>query len=210
MPRKKKQQAAPPEEVSLQEAIGDMLEDAEIEIWAETEKLSARGYKPLLRMALYAYAHRRNQKTLGIASFNFGLSAGNMARAVQRHPEWFDGTIRGTAPQLRMLFVLGQLNAADDRKFYDYWREHQTLQPWEMQRMVTAYKQRNAKPKAKKIRLNGKAIHKGRAGAEGGSIEVLTQDREALNDVVEGASYRVQFAPDKGGRRGRPSVQNSS
>lgn len=189
----------PADELTPQEIIADAIDEEELALWAETEKLGRFAAKPLLRMANWAFTHRRSRLALNIATFNWGLSAGNMARAVTRHREYFDGRVRSSATDLRMLFVLGQLNASDDKHFYKVWRENQSILPWEMQRLVTIEKRKNAKPKPKKIRTRARAIHKARS-SNNASVEIVTEDRAAFEDVVEGASYKVLLAPDSGGK----------
>lgn len=187
-------------ELTAQEIIADAMEAEELALWAETEKLLRFSVKPLLRMSKWAFAHRRSRLAINIATFNWGLSAGNMSRAVVRHMEYFDGTVHPSATDLRMLFVLGQLNPADDKRFYDKWRKNQSMMPWEMQRLVTAHRRKNAKAKPKKIRAKGQAIHKSKALGVA-SVEIVTEEREAFEDVVEGAHYNVLFAPDNGDKK---------
>lgn len=180
----------------LQEMVDEAMEEAEIQLFAETEQLASRNARNMRRMALWAFAHRRDKRALAIASFNWDASAGNMARAVQRRPDWFAPGRNATVTEMRMLFVLGQADSGLDLKLYAYWREHLTLQPYEMQRMVSAYKKATAKPRPKRIKMRGKALHVNK-DTKIASVELSSNAPSDVDEVVEGATYKIDLRPDE-------------
>lgn len=177
----------------IQEAVADGLEEADMLLFAQAEQLANRNVRVLRQMARLSREHYRNKRALAIFSFEWGLSAGNMARAVARHKGWFSEEFNATSQQLRILFILAQADSALDQKLYEYWQDHQTLQPWEVQRMVSIAKKQGRKPRPKHIKLKAQAV---RVNTKDHipSVE-LSGERDALSDIVEGANYRVDLAP---------------
>lgn len=180
----------------LFETVADRIEEEEIEYFGIAASKSSRQVRILRDMALTAYDHRSKKRALSIFSFEWGLSAGNMARAVVRHPEWFRPGSEATVTDLRILFVLAQLDAGDDAQFYKQWRKRQTLQPYEMQRMVSKFKKRKVQAKQKNIKLRAQAIHVN-LDTKIASMELATSDTEALGDVTDGGTYTVRMSPVK-------------
>lgn len=181
----------------IREAAAEGIEEAEILLFAQAEQIANRNSRVLRKMAQLSRQHHRNRRALAIFSFAWGMSAGNMARAVARRPEWFAADRNASTQQMRMLFVLGQADSNVDERLYAYWQEHQTLQPWEMQRIVSAIKKKKAKPKKKKIRMKAQAIHVNREGKLQ-SMELAPSMPDDLIDVVEGAKYDVNLSPGEG------------
>lgn len=154
-----------------QEKFGDYEQTVIDRLYKQGETKLAQRSAQMIEDALWFYAYRDDDTAMMILSEIFERSAKNIAKSVERHPEYFP-ELRITPPemlptpdQLNALRILAMLSVAKEPAVFKKWEE-QKWPAWKVYEEVAALKHRKPRhskekrviPRATVERKNGRRL----------------------------------------------------